>query len=42
MLGKQIGEIIGKATGQRVLDADELAMETSVAAREILQDLKLM
>ncbi|HEY7110499.1 MAG TPA: hypothetical protein VH415_13825 [Nitrososphaeraceae archaeon] len=32
MIGKQIGEIKGKATGQRVLDADAPAMETSVTA----------
>ena len=32
MIGKQIGEIKGKATGQRVLDADDPAMDTSVTA----------
>jgi hypothetical protein len=32
MLGQQVGEIKGKATGQRVLDADGRVMETSVAA----------
>jgi hypothetical protein len=32
MLGQQVGEIEGKATGHRVLDADGRVMETSVAA----------
>jgi hypothetical protein len=32
MLGQQVGEIKGKATGQRVLGSDGPVMETSVAA----------
>lgn len=32
MLGQQVGEIKGKITGQRVLDAEGPIMETSVAA----------
>lgn len=32
MLGQQVGELKGKATGQRVLGADGPVMETSVAA----------
>ena len=32
MLGEQIGELKGKITGQRVLDAEGPAMETNVSA----------
>lgn len=32
MLGQQLGEIKGKVTGHRVLDADELITENSVSA----------
>ena len=42
MLGEQFGELKGEITGQRVLDAEGLAIETNVSATGTLPDHKFV
>ena len=41
MLGEQIGELKGKMIGQRVLDAEEPTIETSVSARGSVKGIQV-